>query len=135
MSNTYSWVADYIYQDKRREAGITRETTLHSLLFTPTMLQDFTQTTGVATRGWPLQRAEEREGEKERGWGRLRGARGRSCGEVEGARAEVVFPLSLSFVNIFLLSFCLFFVFFPTFNRVILNCCQWTPGNTHQRVL
>ena len=36
------------------------------------MLQDFAQTTGVATRGWPLQRAEEREGEEERGWGRLK---------------------------------------------------------------
>ena len=40
-----------------------------------------------------------------------RGARGRSCGEVGGAGAEDVFPLSFSFVNIFLLSFRLSFDF------------------------
>ena len=34
-----------------------------------------------------------------------RGTRERSCGEVGGAGAEVVFPLSFSFVSIFLLSF------------------------------
>ena len=64
-----------LYQDERRHAGITRETTLHSLLFTPrevTALQDFIQRTGVATRQWLLQRTDEREGGDEWGWGRLR---------------------------------------------------------------
>ena len=58
------------------------------------MLQDFIQTTGVATRGWLLQRADEREEAEELGRGRLRGAGRKSCGEVGGAGAEVVFPLS-----------------------------------------
>ena len=64
-----------LHQDERRQAGITRETTLHSLLFTPrgiAMLQDFIRTTRVATRGWLLQRTDEGEGEDEWGWGRLR---------------------------------------------------------------
>ena len=64
-----------LYQDERRHAGITRETTLHSLLFTPrgvTALQDFIQRTGVATRQWLLQRTDGREGGDEWGWGRLR---------------------------------------------------------------
>ena len=54
---------------------LTRETTLHSLLFTPrgvTALQDFIQRTGVATRQWLLQRTDEREGGNEWEWGRLR---------------------------------------------------------------
>ena len=64
-----------LYQGERRQAGITRETTLHSLLFTPkgaTALQNFIQMTKVATRRWLLRRADEREGEGEWGWGRLR---------------------------------------------------------------
>ena len=54
VSGAYSWVVDQLYQDKRRQAGITRETTLRSPPFTPKgakMLQGFIQTTGVATRG------------------------------------------------------------------------------------
>ena len=53
------------YQNEREAAGITRETTLHSLLYISrgtTILQDFIRSTKVATRGWLLQRG---EGERE----------------------------------------------------------------------
>ena len=52
-----------LYKNERGQAGITRETALHALVFTPkgaTMLQDFIQMIAVATRGWLLQRADER---------------------------------------------------------------------------
>ena len=42
------------YRNERKAVEITRETTLHSLLFTSsgiTMLQDFIKSTKVATRG------------------------------------------------------------------------------------
>ena len=48
---------------------------MHSFLFSSrgvTVLQDFIQRTGVVTRGWLLQRADEKEGEGEWGWGGLR---------------------------------------------------------------
>ena len=65
------------YQSEREAAGITRETTLHSLLFTSrgtTMLQDFIRSTKVATRGWLLQRGSEDERDDVWGWGRLGGS-------------------------------------------------------------
>ena len=74
MSNTYSWVADYTRAKDDKPELPERPHCIPSF-FTPkgaTVLQDFIQATGVATRGWLLQRADEREGEEERGWGRLR---------------------------------------------------------------
>ena len=62
------------YQKEREAAGITRETTLHSLLFTSrgtTMLQDFVKSTKVATRGWFVQGGGEGGRDGEWGWGRL----------------------------------------------------------------
>ena len=47
------------------------------------MLTDFIQRTGVATRKWLLQGAEEKEEEDEWGWGRL----GEGC-EVDEGEAE-----------------------------------------------
>ena len=75
-----------LYQDERLQTGITRETTLHSLLFTPkgtATLDDFTQRTGVATRKWLLQEANGKEEEDEWGWGSLREKRERDGEEVE----------------------------------------------------
>ena len=64
-------------QNLPERAGITRETTLHSLLFTSrgtTMLQDFIRSTKVATRRWLLQRGSEGERDDMWGWGRLGGS-------------------------------------------------------------
>ena len=61
-----------LYKDVRRKSGITRDTTLHSLLFSPkgtAILDDFIQQTGVATREWLLEGADEREEEDGWGWG------------------------------------------------------------------
>ena len=87
-------------------------------MFTPegaTVLHDFIQTTWVATRGWLLQRADERGGGRA-GWGRLREEpEGRSCGEVGGAGAEVVFSLPFSFIHQYLPFVIPFVVFFFSF--------------------
>ena len=105
-----------LYQDERQQAGITRETTLHSLLFTPrgtTILQDFIRMTKVATRRWLLQRADERlgGGEDEWGWGRLReeilweGRRNRSRGCLLLVFHGPVLSFSFLFSLLFFLSF------------------------------
>ena len=78
-------------------------------------MQDFIKTTGVAARGWLLGR-DEREGGDEWGWGRLKGARKRCYGGVEGAGAEVAFPLSFRLpmlFKFFYIPVCLL-TFFPT---------------------
>ena len=65
------------YRNEREAAGITRETTLHSLIFTSrgtTTLQDFIRSRKVATRGWLLQRGSEDERDDMWGWGRLGGS-------------------------------------------------------------
>ena len=62
------------YQNEREAAGIIRETTLHSLLFTSkgtTMLRDFVQSAKVATRRWLLQGGSEDDSDDKWGWGRL----------------------------------------------------------------
>ena len=61
------------YQSEREAVGITRETTLHSLLFTPkgtTMLQNLIKSTKVATRGWLLQGGNGSDRDDRWGWGR-----------------------------------------------------------------
>ena len=62
------------YQSEREATGITRETTLHTPLFTPkgtTMFRDFIRSTKAATRGWLLQGGIEGDRDYEQGWGRL----------------------------------------------------------------
>ena len=65
VSNIYSWVADYTETKDDKPESPERPHCTPSL-------QDFIQTTGVATRGWLLQQEDEREGEEKWGWGRLR---------------------------------------------------------------
>ena len=63
------------YQNEREAAGITRETTLHSLLFTSkgtTMLQNFIKSAKVATRG----RLQQGRNEGDREYDFIRGATG-----------------------------------------------------------
>ena len=63
-----------LYREERERAGIGRETTLHSLLFTPKgtgALIDFIQETKVATRRWLLQGTSENDVEDTWGWGSL----------------------------------------------------------------
>ena len=74
-----------LFKENRRSAGITRETTLNSLLFTPrgaTILAEFIKKTGVATRRWLLQRTDGEEEEDSWGWGSLREERERDGEEV-----------------------------------------------------
>ena len=62
-----------LYQGERQKLGITRGTTLHSLLFTGNsvaMLEAFIQLTWIATQKWLLQGVHDREDEW--GWGDLR---------------------------------------------------------------
>ena len=78
------------YQNEREAAGITRETTLHSLLFTlegTTVLQEFIKSTKFATRGWLLQGGSE--GDRDYGWGweRLRESTA-GDGEAEGQEQD-----------------------------------------------
>ena len=67
-------VSLWSYKAERGRAGIGRETTLQSLLFTPkgtAALIDFIQVTRVATRRWLLQSARESDEEDTWGWGCL----------------------------------------------------------------
>src|SRR5258706_12636198 len=64
-----------IYREEKERAGILRETTLQSLLFSQkgsAALIDFIQETGIATRKWLLQGGSNREEEDNWGWGSLR---------------------------------------------------------------
>ena len=70
---------------ERERAGIGRETTLQSLLFTPkgtATLIDFIQETRVATRRWLLQSAGESDVEDTWGWGSLMEAQERDGEEM-----------------------------------------------------
>lgn len=71
----YLFLRCRIYQNVRQVAGITRETAPHTLLFTPkwtTMLQDFIQSTEVATRKRLLQGEIMRMIERRKGRNRVR---------------------------------------------------------------
>jgi ribonuclease HI len=75
-----------IYREERKRAGIQRETTLQSLLFSQrgtAALIDFIQETGVATRRWLLQDTGDDEVEDSWGWGSLREVQ-EEDGEEEG---------------------------------------------------
>ena len=63
-----------LYREERERAGIKRETTIQSLLFTAKgtgALIDFIQETRVATRWWLLQGVREIDEEDTWGWGSL----------------------------------------------------------------
>ena len=74
-----------LYKGERERAGIGRETTLQSLLFSPkgtATLIDFIQETRVATRRWLLQTAGESDKEDTWGWGSLMEAQERDGEEM-----------------------------------------------------
>ena len=74
-----------LYQGERERAGIGRETTLQSLLFTPkgtAALIDFIQEIRVATRRWLLQSPRESDEEDTWGWGSLQEAQERDGEEM-----------------------------------------------------
>ena len=74
-----------LYKEERERAGIERETTLQSLLFTPkgtAALIDFIQETRVDTRRWLLQSARESGEEDTWGWGSLQEAQERDGEEM-----------------------------------------------------
>ena len=90
-----------LYKEERERAGIGRETTLQSLLFTPkgtAALIDVIQETRVATRRWLLQSARECDEEDTWGWGRLAGGTGERW-RGDGLMEELSFStLQFSFV-------------------------------------
>ena len=74
-----------LFREERERAGIGRETTIQSLLFTAKgteALIDFIQETRVATRRWLLQGIAENEEQDTWGWGSLQEVQERDGEEI-----------------------------------------------------
>ena len=95
-----------VYREERERAGITRETTIQSLLFiarvTGAMI-DFIQETRVATRRWLLRGVRENDEKVTWGWGSLQEVQERDGEEIASFRTFFsTFAYSLILLYLFL---------------------------------